>query len=84
MVLPDGKPSREDDARRARELYEAGKPLFTRAVLEDLDRRIERGEKKVVIKDYLDREHSYALEIPSWCADQAYVLTTLSKTKTNK
>lgn len=79
MASPDKDPNVDNDMQETIKLYNEGKPLFTRAVLEDLDRHLEQGEKKVMIGDYLDNEHVYDLEIPDWCADSAYVLQTTSK-----
>lgn len=39
-------------AQKVLERYEAGIPLFTREVLEDLNRQLEEGRKIVTIKDY--------------------------------
>lgn len=55
-----------EDIRKVLDLYAAGKPLFTRALLEDINRRMEAGDKRVKIKDYLDREHEYSFAIPDW------------------
>ncbi|EYE94765.1 uncharacterized protein EURHEDRAFT_412584 [Aspergillus ruber CBS 135680] len=68
MASPD-EMSPDNDLQKTLKFYNEGKPLFTRAVLEDLDRHLEKGENKVVIRDYLDNEHVYDLEIPDWCAD---------------
>lgn len=44
------------------ERYEADIPLFTREVLEDLNRQLEEGRKIVTIKDYYGRECNYTLK----------------------
>lgn len=43
-------------------------------MLKHIDHHLQKGEKKVIIRDYLENEHIYDLEIPYWCADTAYVL----------
>lgn len=63
----------ENDMQKTLKLYNEGKPLFTRAVLEDINHHLEKNKKKVMIKDYLENEHIYDLEVPYWCADTAYV-----------
>lgn len=77
MSSPD-ETSPDNDLQKTLKLYSEGKPLFTRAVLEDLDHHLEKGEKKVMIRDYLNKEHIYDLEIPDWCADSAYVRPMIS------
>lgn len=71
MASSDQDASLDNDIQKTIRLYNEGKPLFTRAVLEDLDRYFEQGEKKVMIRDYLNDEHVYDLEIPDWCANSA-------------
>ncbi|ODM24318.1 hypothetical protein SI65_01974 [Aspergillus cristatus] len=44
------------------ERYEAGIPLFTREVLEDINRQLEEGRNSVTIKDYYGRECNYTLK----------------------
>ncbi|BCR92051.1 uncharacterized protein ACHE_70894S [Aspergillus chevalieri] len=61
----------ENDMQKTLKLYNEGKPLFTRAVLEDINHHLEKNKKKVMIKDYLENEHIYDLEVPYWCADTA-------------
>ncbi|KAL4955089.1 hypothetical protein BDW69DRAFT_193524 [Aspergillus filifer] len=52
-------------------LYNAGKPLFPRKLIEDLDRQIDSGNKDVTIEDLDGVNHNYSLEIPGWCRDFA-------------
>ncbi|KAL4790171.1 hypothetical protein BDV19DRAFT_382527 [Aspergillus venezuelensis] len=52
-------------------LYNAGKPLFPRKLIEDLDRQIDSGNKDVTIEDLDGVNHNYSLEIPGWCKDFA-------------
>ena len=54
-------------------LYNAGKPLFPRKLIEDLDRQIDSGNKDVTIEDLDGVNHNYSLEIPGWCKDFALV-----------
>jgi hypothetical protein len=49
------------------ELYAAGKPLFSRAILEDLVRQLERRPESVYITTFVeDREKMYSLKSKWW------------------
>ncbi|RAH48862.1 SRR1 family protein [Aspergillus brunneoviolaceus CBS 621.78] len=52
-------------------LYNAGKPLFPRALLEDLDRQIEEGREEIRIKDFDDVVSTYSRSVPAVCLDLA-------------
>ncbi|KAL4945592.1 hypothetical protein BDV06DRAFT_209333 [Aspergillus oleicola] len=52
-------------------LYNAGKLLFPRTLLADLDRQIDSGNKDVTIEDLDGVNHNYSLQIPGWCKDFA-------------
>ncbi|PYH87873.1 hypothetical protein BO71DRAFT_392653 [Aspergillus ellipticus CBS 707.79] len=67
-----------DDADKIRErlehvvrLYNAGKPLFPRTLLEDLNRQIEEGKEEVRIEDLDDVPSTYSLGVPALCSDFA-------------
>ncbi|KAK1144937.1 hypothetical protein N8T08_004652 [Aspergillus melleus] len=47
-------------------LYDAGKPFFPRALLEDLSRQIDQGAEEVVINDFDDVPQKYSLRVPAW------------------
>lgn len=58
-----------NDVAKAKELYAAGKSVFTRALLEYFNERLETGQKYTKFLDYLDRESESDNEIPSsWCS----------------
>ncbi|KAI9376436.1 hypothetical protein BJX61DRAFT_530850 [Aspergillus egyptiacus] len=52
-------------------LYNSGKKLFPRHLLEDLDSQIDQGKDEVRIDDLDDIPHTYSLKVPAWCADFA-------------
>ncbi|PWY77016.1 hypothetical protein BO70DRAFT_339585 [Aspergillus heteromorphus CBS 117.55] len=52
-------------------LYNSGKPLFPRVLLEDLNRQIEAGQESVRIDDLDDVTTSYSLLVPASCSDIA-------------
>ncbi|RAL11878.1 SRR1 family protein [Aspergillus homomorphus CBS 101889] len=52
-------------------LYNAGKPLFPRALLEDLDRQIEEGRDEIRIQDLDGVSSTYSLTVPALCLDLA-------------
>lgn len=53
------------------QLWDAGKPFFPRALLEDLNRQIDAGAEEVYINDLDDVRQKYSLKVPNWCADFA-------------
>lgn len=53
------------------QLWNAGKPFFPRALLEDLNRQIDEGLEEVHICDLDDVPQKYSLKVPKWCADFA-------------
>ena len=46
-----------------REIYDAGKPLFTRDVLESINRHMEQGEQSVFIPSYIGEGKENPLSI---------------------
>ena len=48
---------------KIRETYDEGKPLFTRDVLEDINRHVEQGEQSVFIPSYISEGKEHALTI---------------------
>lgn len=55
------------------EAYAAGKPLFSRDVLQEIDRQLDCGGEFVEIKDFCDVSHKYSLKVPASCKGSAYV-----------
>lgn len=53
------------DVAKAKELYAAGKPVFTRALLEYFNEILETGQKYTKFLDYLDRKSESDNELPS-------------------
>lgn len=62
-----------NDVAKAIELYAAGKPIFTRALLEYFNERLETGQKYTKFLDYLDRESENDNEIPNSCRSKGCV-----------
>lgn len=52
-------------------LYKAGKRLFPRELLADLNTQIEQDAHAVQINDFDDIPRKYSLKVPGWCADFA-------------
>ncbi|KAL5333903.1 hypothetical protein BJX70DRAFT_391855 [Aspergillus crustosus] len=52
-------------------LYDTGKPLFPRSLLQNLDDQITAGKEEVTIEDLDGVNHTYSLIVPAWCADFA-------------
>lgn len=50
-------------------LYNAGKALFPRPLLAELDAQINRGLDEVTIQDFDGAEQKYSLKVPEWCPD---------------
>lgn len=48
---------------KLREIYDAGKPLFTRDVLEDINHRMEQKKQSVFILSYIGEGKENALTI---------------------
>lgn len=53
------------------ESYAAGKQLFPRSLLQDLDRQLALGNDCVHINDFDDVPQEYNLKIPDWCVGHA-------------
>jgi hypothetical protein len=53
------------------ESYVAGKPLYSRTILEDLDHQISLNPSSVSIRDYHDNLKEYSLKVPHWASPLA-------------
>ena len=62
-----------NDIAKAKELYAAGKPVFTRAMLEYFNERLESGQSYTKLLDYLDRECESANEMPDYLCSRGCV-----------